>query len=79
MSKSLPLFFGKPCFFAFANLKFSHKHGLKIGTIADLIQYRSERESLTKRQFSQNVTTFWGDFKMFVYKDLIENNNILII
>ncbi len=56
-------------------LKFSERHSLKIGTIADLIQYRSERESLTKRLYTQVVNTFWGELKMIVYKDLIENQS----
>ncbi len=56
-------------------LKFSKRHNLKIGTIADLIQYRSETESLTKKLYTQLVSTYWGKLKMIVYKDLIENQS----
>src|SRR3546814_2137377 len=39
---------------------FAQEHGLKIGTIADLIQYRSEHESMVERLASRQVQTSWG-------------------
>src|SRR5690606_7573296 len=39
---------------------FAREHGLKIGTIADLIQYRSEHESMVERIASRKVQTPWG-------------------
>ena len=57
----------------FADLvDFSKKHRLKIGTIADLIQYRSERESIVHKITERLVKTIWGDFKLLVYKDSID-------
>ncbi|OUV03539.1 MAG: 3,4-dihydroxy-2-butanone-4-phosphate synthase [Betaproteobacteria bacterium TMED82] len=53
--------------------KFADFHNLKIGTIADLIQYRSQRESLIERKYSKFVKTQWGTFNLYVYKDIIEN------
>lgn len=32
-------------------IEFAGKHGLKIGTIADLIHYRSSHEALVKRSY----------------------------
>ncbi len=49
---------------------FAKEHGLKIGTIADLIQYRSEHESMIKRLAERVVTTPWGRFKLVAYRDL---------
>lgn len=49
---------------------FAREHGLKIGTIADLIQYRSEHESMVERLSTRKVTTPWGDFQAVAYRDL---------
>ena len=38
-------------------LAFSEQHGLKIGTIADLIHYRSAHESLVERLHQRRVAT----------------------
>lgn len=47
-------------------------HGLKIGTIADLIQYRSEHESVVERIAQKDINTPWGPFSMTVYRDTVE-------
>lgn len=49
---------------------FAREHGLKIGTIADLIQYRSEHESMVERLVSRSVQTPWGVFDATAYRDL---------
>src|SRR5690606_36129159 len=49
---------------------FARQHGLKIGTIADLIQYRSEHESRIQRLAERTVSTPWGEFRLVAYKDL---------
>ncbi|MDS1140516.1 bifunctional 3,4-dihydroxy-2-butanone-4-phosphate synthase/GTP cyclohydrolase II [Pusillimonas sp. SM2304] len=49
---------------------FAREHGLKIGTIADLIQYRSEHESMVERLASRDVQTPWGEFQAVAYRDL---------
>lgn len=49
---------------------FAQQHGLKIGTIADLIQYRSEHESMVERLASRQVQTPWGDCQAVAYRDL---------
>jgi len=46
------------------------KHNLKIGTIADLIQYRSEHESMVERLATNDVQTPWGNFQAVAYRDL---------
>src|SRR5687768_4371111 len=45
-------------------------HKLKIGTIADLIEYRSRHESLVKREAEREIETPWGKFHMVSYRDL---------
>ncbi|MBF6616850.1 MAG: 3,4-dihydroxy-2-butanone-4-phosphate synthase [Candidimonas sp.] len=49
---------------------FAREHGLKIGTIADLIQYRSEHESMVERLAARDVRTPWGDLHAVAYRDL---------
>ena len=57
---------------------FSEKHDLKIGTIADLIQFRSEKESLVEQIFSRKVETIWGHFTLRVYRDKIDKQPHLV-
>jgi 3,4-dihydroxy 2-butanone 4-phosphate synthase/GTP cyclohydrolase II len=49
--------------------KFAHQHDLKIGTIADLIRYRLEKERSVERIAEQSVQTDVGQFRMFCYED----------
>lgn len=44
------------------------KHQLKIGSIADLIQYRSQHESIVVREGEREFTTPWGKFRGIVYR-----------
>ena len=48
---------------------FARTHGLKIGTIADLIQYRSRNESLVQRVGSRTLATAQGEFAATVFRD----------
>jgi len=51
-------------------LEFSAQHGLKIGTIADLIEYRSRNESLVSRSCEREIETAWGRFRLVAFHDL---------
>jgi len=48
---------------------FAAQHGLKIGTIADLIAFRSQHESLVQRVGQRRLTTPAGDFDCHAYQD----------
>ena len=49
---------------------FAHEHNLKIVTIADLIDYRMQNESLIRRMAEATIPTkFGGDFKVIVYEN----------
>ena len=48
---------------------FAREHGLKIGTIADLIGYRSRNESLIERAGSRTLHTAQGEFECTVFRD----------
>jgi 3,4-dihydroxy 2-butanone 4-phosphate synthase / GTP cyclohydrolase II len=51
-------------------LEFAAEHGLKIGTIADLIHYRAANESLVRRVLERPLQTAWGEFRLIGYRDL---------
>lgn len=49
--------------------RFAKQHDLKIGTIADLIRYRLEKERSVERISDQLVQTEFGPFRMYCYED----------
>jgi 3,4-dihydroxy 2-butanone 4-phosphate synthase/GTP cyclohydrolase II len=50
-------------------IEFGREHGLKIGTIADLIQHRSANETLVERLGERTVNTPSGEFRMVMFRD----------
>jgi 3,4-dihydroxy 2-butanone 4-phosphate synthase/GTP cyclohydrolase II len=48
---------------------FAALHGLKIGTIADLIHYRSRTESLVEKVGSRPLVTAYGEFMAHAWRD----------
>jgi len=53
--------------------RFAAQHGLKIGTIADLIQYRVRTEKTVERVTECNLPTEYGDFHLVAFQDCIDN------
>ncbi len=50
-------------------IRFARQHQLKLGTIADLIEYRAANESMIERLAQRTVRTSAGQFELFVYRD----------
>jgi 3,4-dihydroxy 2-butanone 4-phosphate synthase / GTP cyclohydrolase II len=50
---------------------FSREHGVRIGTIADLIRYRLEKERYLERIAEKTVQTAHGEFRMYCYDDRV--------
>jgi len=50
-------------------LEFAQAHGLRIGTITDLIHYRSRTERLIERVGERPLATHYGAFRLIVYRD----------
>ena len=48
---------------------FAADHGLKIGTIADLIEHRSRHDSLIEKIGSRTLNTAFGEFTAHAFKD----------
>jgi 3,4-dihydroxy 2-butanone 4-phosphate synthase/GTP cyclohydrolase II len=54
-------------------IEFARKHSLKIGTISDLIHFRSRNEKLVERTFSRPVQSAHGEFILHAYTDRTSN------
>jgi len=52
-------------------IPFAAQHGLKIGTITDLIQHRGRTESLVTRAAERPIETVHGEFQLIAYSDRI--------
>jgi 3,4-dihydroxy 2-butanone 4-phosphate synthase/GTP cyclohydrolase II len=52
---------------------FAQEHGLKLISIADLIEYRRDREVLVKRVAEASIPTEWGEFRAFAYESLVDD------
>ena len=52
-----------------------HKHGLKIGSIADLIAYRRKQEKLVERIESVRLPTDYGEFQLHLYRSKLDGSH----
>ncbi len=53
-------------------LEFANRHGLKVGTIADLIRYRLEKGDLyVRREAEAALPTRFGEFRILAYRDTL--------
>ena len=48
---------------------FAEKHGLKIVSVADLVRYRIEKETLVKRVLETGLPTAYGTFRVIIYEN----------
>jgi 3,4-dihydroxy 2-butanone 4-phosphate synthase/GTP cyclohydrolase II len=60
-------------------ITFAQEHGLKIGTIADLIHYRSRTERLVERIAERPINTAHGTFRLVVYRDKLSDATHLVL
>ena len=54
--------------------EFAARHGLKIATIADLVEYRLRHESFVHRRATVNLPTYFGEFTAYAYDNDIDDN-----
>lgn len=52
---------------------FAKEHGIKLGTIADLIEYRNQNETTIEQVARCNLPTEYGDFELVTFRDTIDN------
>ena len=53
-------------------IKFAKKHRLKLGTVADLIEFRLKNENTVLKVSSRTISTEFGTFLLFQYFDQIK-------
>ena len=53
---------------------FANQHGLLMGTIADLIRYRLEKEVAVERIYTVPIETREGEFDLHAYEDHVNRN-----
>jgi 3,4-dihydroxy 2-butanone 4-phosphate synthase/GTP cyclohydrolase II len=53
--------------------RFAQEHGIRIGTIADLIRYRLEKERSVERIAERDIATEFGPFRLFCYEDHVNS------
>ena len=59
---------------------FARRHGLKIGTIADLIAYRRRRERLVTRVHEEPFATmFCDDMKLLIFRSLVDGTEHVVL
>jgi 3,4-dihydroxy 2-butanone 4-phosphate synthase/GTP cyclohydrolase II len=51
---------------------FAKEHDLKIGTIADLIQYRALNEKTIEQVSDNALDTWYGDFRLVAFRDTVD-------
>jgi len=59
--------------------EFCRKHGLKMATIADLIEYRTQRETIIRRVDMVELPTDCGMFRLIGYETAIDNKTHLAL
>jgi len=60
-------------------LRFAKKHRLAIITIADLIEYRRRTEKFIKRVATAKLPTEFGEFRIIVYRSLLDSEHHLAL
>lgn len=56
-------------------LEFAKKYNLKIISIADLIEYRRKKEKLVMCKIVVDLPSEYGDFKLYLYENLLDPND----
>jgi len=54
-------------------IKFGEKYDIKVGTIADLIDYRLSSDSTVEAVNERKVTNEFGEFNLIVWRDIIKD------
>lgn len=54
--------------------KFAKKNNIRIGTIADLIEYRIQNEQMITRKAVGTLPTVFGEFELILYEDNINHD-----
>jgi 3,4-dihydroxy 2-butanone 4-phosphate synthase/GTP cyclohydrolase II len=54
--------------------KIAAEYNMKIVSVQDLIKYRTQREKLVEKVVEVKMPTYYGEFKLHLYKNKVDNN-----
>ncbi|HVN64169.1 MAG TPA: 3,4-dihydroxy-2-butanone-4-phosphate synthase [Candidatus Binataceae bacterium] len=60
-------------------IEFARVHGLKIVTVADIIEYRLRNETMVQKIAEARLPTAFGEFKAIVYRNLIDYTEHMVL
>lgn len=60
-------------------VEFARRHGLKIGTIADLIAYRRRTERQVERVLETPFESAHGAFRMLIYRNILDHTEHVVL
>ncbi len=60
-------------------IEFSREHGLKLVTVADIIEYRLRNETMVQRIAEAKLPTAFGEFSALVYRNLVDYTEHLVL
>ena len=60
-------------------VEFSRVHGLKIVTVADIIEYRLRNETMVQQIAAARLPTAFGEFKAYVYRNRVDQSEHLVL
>ncbi len=60
-------------------LEFAKNNNLKVITVADLVKYRISKEMIVKMEASANLPTKFGDFTIYGYRNVLNNNEYVAL
>jgi 3,4-dihydroxy 2-butanone 4-phosphate synthase/GTP cyclohydrolase II len=60
-------------------VQFARQHGLKIVTVADIIEYRLRNETLVQRVAEARLPTTYGEFRAYVYRNMVDLTEHLVL
>jgi 3,4-dihydroxy 2-butanone 4-phosphate synthase/GTP cyclohydrolase II len=60
-------------------LEFKKRHGLKLGTIQELIEYRRRKEKLVVREQTVKLPTDYGPFDLHLYRNVTDGSHHLAL
>ncbi|MBF0280102.1 MAG: bifunctional 3,4-dihydroxy-2-butanone-4-phosphate synthase/GTP cyclohydrolase II [SAR324 cluster bacterium] len=59
--------------------KFADEHGIKLVTIADLIQYRKKNEVMVKRLAEASMPTAFGTFRIVAFQSIVDESDYVAL
>ncbi len=60
-------------------IQFARKHGLKMGTICDLIEYRRQFDRLIEKITDVTIPTVFGEWKLVLYRSLVDQREHVVL